>query len=96
MKGIYHTHHLRVRGRGREERKTEKRKDQEEHRPDFTRCDAEWSGKNAHSFRFGFVWGRKGYVVGIRVKRRCAKLNVTSLVTRRRQQQPYPAWTVSP
>lgn len=42
---------------GEKKRRPKEGKTKKKHRPDFTRCDAEWSGKNAHSFRFG-LYGR--------------------------------------
>lgn len=77
MNGIYHPSPDNrvpqgVRGRG-EKQRPKKEKTKKRYRPNFTRCDAEWSGKNAHSFRFRFVWRDAG---GYPVKRRCAKLNV--------------------
>jgi hypothetical protein len=53
MKGIYHPSlDDRVREGGREKKKRPKKEKAKRDCPDFTRCDAEWSGKNAHSFRF--------------------------------------------
>jgi len=55
MKGIYHPSlDDRVREGGREKKRKIPKKEKAKKRdcPDFSRCDAEWSGKNAHSFRF--------------------------------------------
>jgi len=75
MKGIYHPspNNRERRGKRGEKQRPKKEKTKKRYRPDFTRCDAEWSGKNAHSFRFCFVWRDAG---GYPVKRRCAKPNV--------------------
>ena len=53
MKGIYHPSlGDRVRESEREKKeRPKKEKTKKKDCPDFTRCDAEWSGKNAHSFR---------------------------------------------